>query len=127
MSKITDPKLKELMRKHSDKIDREIEKQWREFTSDNWSRWQREEQDAEEERNKKGAEMSKADRKLAEAVKVLIQADMPEGLKVEFADEKSGHLVVSAKDGKEDMEFDAAALLRALGVKLNKKGVKYEN
>ena len=65
--------------------------------------------------------MSKADRKLAEAVKKRIEAELPADLKVEFADNKSGRLVVGAKDDKEDMEFDAAAFLRALVTKLNKE------
>ena len=65
--------------------------------------------------------MSKADRKLAEAVKKRLEAELPAYLKLEFADGKSGRLVVSAKDDKEDMEFDAAALLRALVMKLNKE------
>lgn len=62
--------------------------------------------------------MSKADRKLAEAVKKRMEAELPADLKVEFADGKSGRLVVGAKDGKEDIEFDAAELLRALVMQL---------
>lgn len=52
MAKITDPKLKKLMREHSDRIDRELSKQFESFHSESWSRWQREEQEAEEEYNK---------------------------------------------------------------------------
>ena len=66
--------------------------------------------------------MSKADRKLAEAVKKRMEAELPADLKVEFADGKSGRLVVSAKDEKEDVEFNAAELMRAFLVKLKNGG-----
>ena len=58
------------------------------------------------------------DRKLAEIVKSRIEKEAPSELVVKFADDKSGTLVVSPKDGDEDMQFDAAALMKALVIAL---------
>ena len=67
----------------------------------------------------------KADRKLAEAVKKRMEAELPKNLKVEFVDKKSGRLTVTSKD--EDHEFDAVELLRAMVTQLNKERNIHEN